>query len=75
MTKLKVDLEHNPGLKRRLELLDASPAMKKTEGLSADEIANLPESDKAAIRQAVEDAIKQVREEESTNGKKEKQQP
>lgn len=55
----------NPGLKRRLELLNASPAMKRLDGLSADEIAKLPEEDKAAVRKAVEGAIKQAQQEEA----------
>jgi len=53
------------GLKRRLELLNASPIMKNIDGLSAEQITNLPENDKMLVRKAVEDAIKQAQQEEA----------
>jgi hypothetical protein len=60
-----VNIEDNPGLKRRLELLDASPIMKKIEGLTPEEIGKLPKEDRDAVVVAVENAIKQAQIEES----------
>jgi hypothetical protein len=61
---IRVNLDGNPGLKRRLELLNNNPLLKKLDGLTADEVRKLPESDKAALRQAVDDAIRQAQQEE-----------
>jgi hypothetical protein len=63
---IRVNLEGNPGLKRRLELLNANPLLKKLDGLTADEVRKLSESEKVALRQAVDDAIKQAQQEEET---------